>query len=68
MDRDVAMSLKSKLTNINTVLHLIATGVANTDENNRSISAGDQRSLPESDMEEPEAPEEEPEPITKEKK
>lgn len=68
MDRDVAMQLKSKLTNINTVLQLIATGVANTDENSRSIPAGDQRSLPESDPEEPEDPEEEPEPVTKEKK
>lgn len=58
MDRDVALTLNTKLGAINTALQNIVTGIVNSAENNRSIPASDQRSLPESAMEEPETPEE----------
>ena len=73
MDRDVALTLNTKLGAINTALQNIVNGIVNSADSNRSIPAGDQRSLPESALEEPEAPEEleapeEPEPVTKGKK
>lgn len=68
MDRDVALTLNTKLSAINTALQNIVNGIVNSAESNRSIPAGDQRSLPESDPEEPKAPEEEPEAVTKAKK
>ena len=56
MDRDVAMQINSKISEINASLALIATGAAQPVENRNSIES--ERSAPEEDPEEPEAPEE----------
>jgi len=65
MDRDVALTLNTKLGAINTALQNIVNGIVNSAESNRSIPAGDQRAIPAADPEEPEAPVEEPETRTK---
>lgn len=67
MDRDVAISMNTALTNIKNILNTLATNTTPTAADNRSASlaADQQRSIPEADPEEPEAPAEEPETRTK---
>lgn len=67
MDRDVAISMTTALTNIKNILNTLATNTTPTTVDNRSVSlAENQRSVPAEDPEEePEAPVEEPETRTK---
>ena len=70
MDRDIALQITQKITAINTALQGIVTGTTPAADN-RSVSPDpeeNQRSAPTADPEEPEASEEEPEPVTKDKK
>ena len=60
MDRDVALTLNTKLTAINTALQNIVTGIVNTAEVNRSFPINEHRL---SQDEEPEPVE--PEPVNK---
>ena len=68
MDRDVAISMNSALTNIKNILNTLATNTTPATEN-RAIPAEDQRSVPVEDTEDVEPmtedPEPEPEPETK---
>lgn len=67
MDRDVAIQITDILDNIKTGLQQLSTNTIPSDDN-RSVSpapAEDQRSAPEADPEEPEAPAEEPKTRTK---
>lgn len=64
MDRDIALGISSVLTTMKTALQALATNTTPSAEN-RSVSPDpedDQRSVP------AELPEEEPEPVTKDKK
>lgn len=71
MDRDIALQITTKLNAVKTALQSLATNTTPTAADSRSVSLApveNQRSVPAADLEEPEAPEEEPEPVTKEKK
>lgn len=63
MDRDVAQTLNTKLGAINTALQNIVNGIVNSADSNRSIPAGDQRSVQAENSEDLEIPVEEPEPV-----
>lgn len=64
MDRDIALQIVEKITNINTSLQSIVTGTTPAADNrSASLAADQQRSIP--DPEEPEAPAEEPDTRTK---
>lgn len=65
MDRDLAISMKTALTNIKNILNTLATNTTPTAENNRSVSPEpvEQRTM----LEAISVESEEPEPITEKK-